>query len=269
MVLKYTNQLQGKRIVVVGGTSGIGFCVAEGAVEHGATVIVASSTQAKIDKTIERIKTAYPDAADRILGKTCNLNADDETVEANVKALYEFATNGKKDRLDHIVDTAGDSINPHDFSLMKATGSVISQAMKVRFFGPIAMARNAKEYMNSSSSSSFTMTSGVNGHRPQPEWAVGASMGGAKEYLVRGLAVDMAPVRVNCVAPGAVMTELFDNIGDAAMKEMLIKKYTDASLLKKISTPESAAQAYLYFMKDNFVTGQTILVDGGHVLSGA
>ena len=62
MAPKYISKLQGKRVLVLGGTSGIGFCVAEAAVEHGATVIISSSRQAKIDNTIQRLTSSYPEA---------------------------------------------------------------------------------------------------------------------------------------------------------------------------------------------------------------
>lgn len=91
---------------MLGGTSGIGFCVAEASIESGATVIVASSRQANIDKTIERITASYPHCKSRLSGHLCDLASPD--VEENLNTLLDFATNDGKDKLNHIVNTAGD-----------------------------------------------------------------------------------------------------------------------------------------------------------------
>jgi NAD(P)-dependent dehydrogenase (short-subunit alcohol dehydrogenase family) len=72
MASKYTKKLQNQRVLVIGGTSGLGYAVAEGAIEFGAHVIVASSEQANTDRTVKQLETAYPDAADRIDGHICD-----------------------------------------------------------------------------------------------------------------------------------------------------------------------------------------------------
>src|ERR1700744_1071718 len=102
---KYSNKLEAKRVLVIGGTSGIGFCVAEACVEFGAIVTVASSRQEKVDKAVERLCTSYPDARTRISGHTVDLASSD--VEEALKVLLEFTA--KEGKLDHIVHTAGDS----------------------------------------------------------------------------------------------------------------------------------------------------------------
>jgi NAD(P)-dependent dehydrogenase (short-subunit alcohol dehydrogenase family) len=108
MTSKYTSKLHNQRVLILRGRSGIDFCVAEASIESGATVVISGSRQPKIDPTIERIKSSYTDSGPQISGHTCDL-ANTETLEQNLEALLRLATNDGKEKLDHIVFTAGDS----------------------------------------------------------------------------------------------------------------------------------------------------------------
>jgi NAD(P)-dependent dehydrogenase (short-subunit alcohol dehydrogenase family) len=260
MALKYTNKLHNKRVLVLGGTSGIGFCVAEACVEYGAIVTVASSRQAKIDKTIQRLTTSYPDAKDRIFGQTCDLASED--VEGELKRMFKFAT--KDGKLDHVVNTAGDPFG--QVKLADITSAQILKLGNVRYVGMLLMAKLAPDHMNVSSASTITSTGGVIGTKPSEGWSAVAGWSSAKEGMVRGLAVDLKPIRVNCVCPGAIDTELFDTIGGGGMRDQLTELFKEKTLLKKVGKPEDMAEAYLYLMRDTFVTGTTLLSDGGYVL---
>lgn len=256
---KYSNKLVGKRVLVLGGTSGIGFCVAEACVEFGAIVTVASSQQAKVDKTIERLTTSYPEAKDRVFGHTCDLASPD--VEANLIKLFEFAT--KEGKLDHVVNTAGDILGI--IPLKDITAENVHKLGTVRYIGMLLMAKLAPAYMHQTSESSITSTGGVNSAKPSPGWSALAGWGAAKEGMARGLAVDLKPIRVNCVAPGAIHTELWDSFATANVQAVL-DMYSAKTLLGKVGRPEDTAEAYLYLMRDTFVTGITLLTEGGYLL---
>lgn len=102
--VKYTQKLKGKKVLVIGGSSGIGFSVAEALVENGATVIVSSSNPSRVEQTVAKLQKAYPSSASRVSGHACNLG-DDEKLEANIVELLE-----KTGKCDHIVHTAGDAL---------------------------------------------------------------------------------------------------------------------------------------------------------------
>ena len=262
MASKYSNKLKGKRVLVIGGTSGIGFCVAEACIEFGAIVTVASSRQEKIDKTIERLTTSYPDAKARILGHTIDLATSD--VEGALQTLFEFAA--MEGKLDHIVNTAGDSSGP--MNITETTPEEIQKYGKVRYVSALMMAKVAPQYMHQTSQSSITITGGVSSTKPAPGWTTIAGWGAAKEGMARGLAVDLKPIRVNLVSPGAIDTEIFDNYsgGNPARRKQLIELYGSKSLLGKCGSPEDIAEAYLYMMRDTFVTGHVLLTNGGYLL---
>ncbi|KAK3169356.1 hypothetical protein OEA41_008739 [Lepraria neglecta] len=264
MAPKYSNKLTGKRILVIGGTSGIGFCVAEACVEFGAIVTVASSRQEKIDNTIKRLTTSYPDAKGRISGHIVDLASSD--VEAVLTTLFDSATAEGEHKLDHIVNTAGDAL-----SLKKITDVTVAHVQQyghVRFVSALMMAKLAPRYLHRSSASSITVTGGISSTKPPPGWSVLVGWGAGKEGMVRGLAVDLAPLRVNLVSPGAIDTEYLDRVagGDAGRKEQLVALYGSKNLLGKCGSPEDTAEAYLYVMRDTFVTGQVVRTEGGYLL---
>ena len=87
-------------------------------------------------------------------------------------------------------------------------------------------------------------------------------MAGSIEHLVRGLAVDLAPIRVNGVCPALIRTDVWNSIPEAGREERF-KKMTERQPLPRIGEPEEVAEAYLYLMKGGYTTGQVLRVDGG------
>lgn len=261
---KYVNKLEGKLVLIIGGTSGIGFAVAEACVEYGATVVVASRTKANIDKAIATLKGSYPEASDRVRGHPCNLTSDD--LEPEIVKLFEYATDGGANKVDHVVDTAGEGGGIAG-DLQNATSESIMQAQKNRFLGVPLLAKVTQRYAKPASTSSLTITTGVLSHRPFKGMAVGIAAAGAKEFLARGLAVDMAPVRVNVVSPGAIQTPMLDAaMGAMGGEEAGRAFFRSKSLLSEIGTPEDCAEAYLCSIKSNFMTGLVLHVEGGVLL---
>lgn len=114
---------------------------------------------------------------------------------------------------------------------------------------------------------SITITSGTMAFKPAAGWTAGCAWGNAGVGFVKGAAVELAPqIRVNAVAPGAIETPLLEGFlkraGHAGREA-----FEKASLVKRLGQPEDMAEAYLYLMKDRFVTGQVLLSDGGRTLA--
>ena len=257
---KYTSKLQDTRVLVLGGTSGIGFCVAEAALEHNAHVYISSSQQPKLESALSRLKTSYPDKASHIFGHKCDLSQL-SAQEANIDALLKFAAGDSK--IDHIVFTAGDMLKI--IPIGEITPESIEQTGTVRFFGMLMLAKLAPQYMAPGPKSSITLTGGSASHRPMKGWTVLAAFGSGTEGMTRGLAVDLAPIRVNMVSPGAVHTELFGSFPEERL-EGILQSFKDATLVGKVGTPEDVAEAYLYAMKDQFLTGSLLESNGGRLL---
>lgn len=265
MAPKYVSKLQGQRVLILGGTSGIGFCVAEAAVEHGATVFIAGSKQSKVDEKLKELEESYPDAKARIFGKTCDLsNLQDQ--ESNIIALLDFATENKVKKLDHVVNTTGDGLHNPPFS--ELTVETIYKSQTVRVIAPLMLAKHAETYLHKSSSSSLTFTGGSGTLKPAPGWTLMPIIGGMLNSLVLSLAVNIAPIRVNGIAPGPVITELWG--GGQKLSEEKAKAVAEGNkgrvLTGQIGKPEDVAEAYIHLMKNHFITGQNILSDGGSLL---
>lgn len=276
---KSISKLTGTRVLVIGGTSGIGYSVAATALEHGASVIVASSKAANVESAVSRLKDTYPPAyGAKVAGLVCDLGNQD-TLDENVVRLLTEATSpslfsptdqneGESVLLDHIAFTAGDIVVPSTFSLQSITIPTLTSILTVRYYATIILAKHLSNYMNWNSSSSLTLTSGTNAAKPSKGWSVASSVGSATEGFARGIAVDLAPLRVNTVAPGAVHTELFDRMlgGQKEVLEGALKGMANDTLVGKVARPEEVAEAYVYCMKDGFVDGLLLGSDGGRLL---
>ena len=261
MASKYSDKLQNKLIVIVGGSSGIGFAVAEACVEYGARVVVASSKQQNVDNAVARIQKVYPEAGEHIRGSRLDLSAED--IEAQIMSLFDFASGDGKYKVDHVVMTAGGMFRPS--SLDRITPDDIDACYKIRMIGTVMLAKHATKYLNNRPTSSFTITSGVRDLKPFPGFAAIAPVGAALKSLARALANDMKPIRVNCVCPGPVRTEGFDRIaGDQS--ERVLESFRSKTFTNTLGTPEDLAECYVCSMKCNFMEGAEIYADGGHLL---
>ena len=85
------------------------------------------------------------------------------------------------------------------------------------------------------------------------------------ENMVRCLAVELAPIRINAVSPGTIDTAMFDHLGDA--KEERLAAMTAGHLIKRGGASEEVAEGLIFAMNNKFVTGTTVDVDGGRILS--
>ena len=235
--------LKDQRVVIIGGSSGMGYAVAEGALAEGAKVVVASSDRARVDAAVAR------------LGAGASGGGIDVTDEAGVAAF--FAGVGG---FDHLVFTAGEA------GLGRAPGPVAEldfaaakDGTNVRFWGALMAVKHALGVI--SARGSITLTDGVLAHLPIKGMPLATAFGGAVEHLVKGLAVDLAPIRVNSVCPGLVMTERL-----AGWPAERIQQMTARLPLPRAAEPAEVAQAFLYLMKGGYTTGQVVVVDGGATL---
>jgi NAD(P)-dependent dehydrogenase (short-subunit alcohol dehydrogenase family) len=235
--------LDGKRIVIIGGSSGIGLAVAKGAIVEGAEVVVGSSQGANVE-------TATRTLGNRASGHTLNVR-DEDTVAAFFDATGPF---------DHLVFTAGDWGGRGPRVMTETDFAKAADLYAVRHWGALAAIKFGLPQMRDGGS--ITLTNGMIAHRPRKGTALSTAMAGGIEHLTRGLAVDLAPIRVNAVCPGAIRTDVWNSI-PAEGREEQMRRMTERLPIPRIGEPNEAAEAYLYLMKAGYTTGQVLLVDGG------
>ena len=237
--------LTGQRVVIIGGSSGMGLATARAAAAAGAAVTIASGSRERLDAAL----AGLPDG--------CTGFVADTRSETDMSAL--FAEVGE---LDHLVYTAGDAASPRP--LRDVPPDEARQVFEVRFWGAVTAVRQAAPRLRPGGS--IVLTSGTVGVRPVPGAALAASGAAAIEGLARGLAVELAPVRVNAVRPGAIRTPMWDQVPEP-QREALFTRLAGSTLTGTIGTADQIAAAHLYLMENKFVTGTVVTVDGGSILA--
>ena len=232
--------LTGKKVVVVGGSSGIGLSTAELATREGAEVIIASRN------------------ADRLNAVAGNLGARaipaDVTSDESVASLFRSCG-----PVDHVVVTAA-QLRTGPFKTVAMED--VRSTMEGKFWGAWRVARSAEIRPGGS----LTLVSGYLSIRPRPNSAIVGAANGAIESLARSLALELAPVRVNAVSPGIIDTPIRAAMPEAARRDMLAK--TAASLpVGRVGVGEDIARQILAFMTIGFATGSIVYIDGGALIT--
>ena len=232
--------LAGNKVVVVGGSSGIGLSTAELAMREGAEVIIAS-------RNADRLNAVAATLGARAI-------AADVTSDESVENLFRACG-----PVDHVVVTAA-QLRSGPFKTVAMED--VRATMEGKFWGAWRVARFAEIRPGGS----LTLVSGYLSIRPRPNSAIVGAANGAIESLARSLALELAPVRVNCVSPGIIDTPIRAAMPEAARRDMLAK--TAASLpVGRVGVGEDIARQILAFMTIGFATGSIVYIDGGALVS--
>ncbi|KZS93670.1 NAD(P)-binding protein [Sistotremastrum niveocremeum HHB9708] len=244
--------LAGQTIVVIGGSSGIGYAVAESSLQSLAShVIIASSSLDRVNAAVSRLESSAKSAG--VSGKVSGrvLNVKDS---AQIKSFFD-----EVGEIDHLVFSSGDALTLSGLKDLDLDS--IRGVYDVRLWAPTICAQQAKI----KKSGSIVLTTGSVVKKPSQGWSIVAGIAGSVDSLTRGLAVDLAPIRVNCIAPGFVNTEMWDTTPKDVL-EKIFAEQSEKLLVKHVASPEEVAEAYLFAMKCAFITGETLHVNGGQTL---
>lgn len=238
-------KLHGQRVVVLGGTSGIGLATAGAVAAQGAEVTVVSSRKTSVERALA---TLPPGSRGRVADLT-----DAPSVEALFDDLGDF---------DHLVFTAGE---PPRFAPLEGLDPDAAKGLfSLRFFGALSAVRAAWPHLRAGGS--ITLTTGTAKDRPAPGWTVAAGVSGAVDALTRALAVELAPLRVNAVSAGVVRTPMWSAALSDADRERLYASAAATNPTGRVGEAADLAQAYLFLLTQPFATGTVLTVDGGMVL---
>jgi NAD(P)-dependent dehydrogenase (short-subunit alcohol dehydrogenase family) len=235
--------LNGKTVLIIGGSSGIGLATAHLASQEGARVIISSRSPEKLVEAAKSIPNKVETQAVDML--------DEQAVRALAKAIGQ---------IDHIVLTAVADENKRRAPVAKLETEQMERSLDklrgfffiVRAFAPMMIERG-----------SITILSGGSALRPPREgMSILASVNAAVATFAHALALELAPVRVNAVTPGVVDTPVWSV--DARNE---IKQWAESPDLpaQRFGTPDDLAHAILFLMTNPYMTGHNLVVDGGLV----
>jgi NAD(P)-dependent dehydrogenase (short-subunit alcohol dehydrogenase family) len=236
--------MQGKRVVLIGGTAGIGLATAHAAAAAGARIVVVSGKPATVAKALGELPTGTQG------------EAVDVRQEAAVKALFD-----RLGAFDHLVYTAGEAMTPAP--VVETEISVVRQFFEIRFWGAYASIKYAAPHIRPGGS--IVLSSGDASQRAGRGWAVAAAALGAMESLTRTLAVELAPIRVNLVRAGMTRTAVWQEFSED-VREELFRSQGAALPVGRIGEPEDIARTYVHLMQQEFATGSIFTVDGGEAV---
>jgi NAD(P)-dependent dehydrogenase (short-subunit alcohol dehydrogenase family) len=235
--------LANRTVVILGGSSGIGLATAKAAKAEGARVVITGRSRDRLDAALKE------------LGGEVRAVSLDVADEPGTQSFFaELKT------VDHLFITA--ATVTLGGGLARDT-EALRPGMDTRFWGSLFAAKYGAAKMPPDGS--ITFTSGTSAWRPIPGSAVGSASCGAIEAFARSLAVDLAPIRVNTIAPGLIDTPLICEVmGERAAAIMA----SEAKRLpvRRVGRSEDIAEAVLFLMKNGFTTGITLTIDGGRTL---
>jgi NAD(P)-dependent dehydrogenase (short-subunit alcohol dehydrogenase family) len=237
-------QVESERIVILGGSSGIGLATAERAAADGATVIVVSSSAERIDAALERL----PASAE---GYTVDVRREEE-----IRDLFN-----RLGSFDQLAFTAGEGLQIGPIADTDLAGA--RRAFEIRVWGAYAAVKHAAGHLRPGGS--IVLSSGIAGTRPGAHWTVAASICGAVDALTRALAVELAPLRVNAVASGVVRSDLWRDMSEADRAAMY-DSLSETLPVGRVGEVGDIAEAFLYLMRNGYSSGSVVTVDGGSVL---
>ena len=230
--------LNEKKVLVVGGSSGIGLATAELAVAQGAIVMIASRDEG-------RLKQAATHLSGRVSVRVVDtLNNDSVVSMFNEAGIF-----------DHIIVSASSTKTG---SVRNLTLEDAYASMDSKFWGAYRIAKAARLNANGS----LTLVSGFLSQRPNPAAPLQGAINAAVEGLVRGLALEFAPVRVNAVSPGLIDTPLLSRMSSEQRRAMF-DNAKEKLPVQRVGASEDIAQAILFVATNPYATGSVVTVDGG------
>ncbi|WP_394826348.1 SDR family oxidoreductase [Pendulispora albinea] len=234
-------ELTNRTVAIVGGSSGIGLATAKAAAARGAKVILLSRSQAKVDE-----------AATSVGGEARAVALDMLDPEAALRVFGGLGT------LDHLVLTAVADELARAGDITKLTPEQVERSFdKLRGF--VNVTRAAVPHLQERGS--ITFLSGASAAKPIPRMSLLAAEAASVVSFGKTLALELAPVRVNVVMPGVVDTRIHTH------QRETIRAFAESLPARHFGQPEDIAEGIVFLMTNPYVTGHTLVLDGGLLAS--
>lgn len=238
-------------VLIIGGSSGTGLAVARRCLADGGRVVIAGRSEDRLDAARAELARAELATSGRLTAFRADIGN-----RAQVEALFE-----RVGTLSHLVVTAADL--PYGPAVTLTEDSIM-RAVRSKVLGPFFAAQQAAARITAPGS--ITLTSGVAAYRPAPGGALAATVNGALESMVRALALELAPIRVNAVSPGWVDTPVWDQLATPEARQARLADLAARLPARRIARPEDLANAVSFLIGDDFVTGTVLHAEGAQLL---
>lgn len=236
-------EIEGKRVIVLGGTSGIGLCAVRALLDRGARVIAAS-------RSARRLEQAGTALAGRV-----ELEQVDVLDRAGLSSLF-----ARHAPFDHLVNCAtGGARVTGPFLKMDLDGFVGSFR---KLWGHVHSVHLGAPHM--SRNGAIVLVSGTLSRKCRSGMSAHSTVGNAVEGFCRAVAPEIAPIRINVVAPGLIDTPMLALTGQE--REAFFRDATAQHVIQRPGRPEEVADGIVFLLQNDFITGTTLDVDGGSLL---
>ncbi|WP_152396962.1 SDR family oxidoreductase [Paenibacillus guangzhouensis] len=236
--------LHKQRIVIIGGSTGIGFATAQGAIAEGAQVVIAGRSRSKL----EQAKAVLGD------GHVETYTVDNQD-EGQLQSLFEQIGS-----FDHLFTPGASYVR----GPITASLEVAHSCFNAKFWPQYHAVKHAIPRLDRHGS--IVLMSGAFGQRPLADGASYAACNGAIESLGKALAVELAPIRVNVISPGTIRTAFNWEETPQSVRDASYDAYAQMNLLGRVGHAEEVAHTVLYLMSNGYTTGSTLFPDGGYIL---
>lgn len=233
--------LNNKKVVVIGGSSGIGFAIAKSVAAMGASVVISGRSAKKLEAALAEIEQdvlIYP---------------VDLTQEDSVRDFFE-----REGEIDYLI-ISGSSVRSDAFYELALADAM--QSMDSKFWGPYRAVKAAQM----ADDGAILLFSGVLSRRPAPGMAIVSAINAAVEGLGKALAVELAPIRVNVISPGLVKTPAYSGMPDD-QREAMYQNTAQSLPARRVGEPQDIAEIAIQILTNPYVTGTVIDIDGGSLL---
>jgi 3-oxoacyl-[acyl-carrier protein] reductase len=246
----------GRRVIVTGGSSGIGEATAERFLREGADVLVFDVDAGNLERSAERLAPAVEAGGGRLIGQRGDASSADDVDAMVARALAELGG------VDVLVSNAGIAYRERFLDIPRDHWA---RTLDVNLTGMFLVAQPVARHMVERGSGVILLTSSTNGLVGEEMYAhYNASKGGVT-LLTKSLAIELGPhgIRVNAVCPGYIVTPLTASIDD----EQFMAAYAEMLPLRHLGKPGDVAGAFAFLASDDaaFITGETLVIDGGQL----
>jgi NAD(P)-dependent dehydrogenase (short-subunit alcohol dehydrogenase family) len=233
--------LEKQRVVIIGGSSGIGLATARLLAEAGADVIIAGRQQERVDQALATLEGA-------VSGEVVDATSREEA-QSFFRRVGPF---------DHLILTLASNVGAGEFRTLDF--DMLRQGFETKFWPQLIAAQISLDFLRKDGS--LTIVSAVTGHVAFSGASGFAAVNGALEAMVPTLALELQPLRVNAVSPGGIATPFWSALPDE-VREAFYAQSAAITPVKRFGRPEDVAQVIAMLIDNSFMTSTIIDCDGG------